>query len=228
MHPQDGSKYVHAEDGNTMVGKKPDKKPFGRDGPPKGYPKEPTTYADPENWRYPVHTPWHAKAARRYFDETANRTKYTQEEQAYIDQRIDQALEKFGKTGATVRRRGPPQNATSRRVEELSLDQLLRLFLGATRLHRAMEMDDSLVSISDSSPEHLAGKVKEYVVDIDLKNRKIMHDCQDWAKNIDSSNMCKHLGKFLLTIDRDRATNLLREILSNMKKWTFSAPETTK
>ena len=208
-----------------MSGKKPGKKPFGRDGPPKGYPKDQAVYADPENWRYPLHTPWHAKAARRYFDEYSNRGKYAREEQAYIDSRINQALEKFGKSASTSKRRPPPK-VPSRKVEELSLDQLLKLFLGAARLQRAKEIDDSLASVSNLTPDHVGGKVKDYVVEIDLKKRTILHNCEDWRKNLESKNMCKHLGKFLLTLDEKRATDLLREVLVDKDQWTFTAPAT--
>jgi hypothetical protein len=86
-----------------MVGKKPEKKPFGRDGPPRGYPKDQSQYAGPENWRYPLHTHWHARAARRYFDEWSNRGKYTEEERAYIDWRIDQALKKYEKETSSAK-----------------------------------------------------------------------------------------------------------------------------
>jgi hypothetical protein len=207
-----------------MAGTKPNKKPFGRDAPPKGYPKDKAVYADPENWRYPLHTSWHAKAARRYFDDSSNRNKYTGEEQAYIDWRINQALEKFGKSGPSTSARRPPPKVPSRRAEELTLEQMLRLFLGAARLQRAKEIDDALVMVSDSTPDHVRGKVKEYVVEIDLAKRSILHDCLDWSKNIDSKNMCKHLGKFLLTLNERRATELLREILMNINGWTFAAP----
>jgi hypothetical protein len=208
-----------------MAGKKPGRKPFGRDGPPKGYPKDQAVYADPENWRYPLHTSWHAKAARRYFDDASNRSKYTKEEQTYMDSRIDQALERFGKTDRPSSKKRPPVTAASpAKAERLSLEQLLRLFLGAARFQRAKEMEDSLVVISPSTPEHLSGKVKDYVVDVDLTKRVILHDCQDWEKNLDSKTMCKHLGKFLLTIDEPTATSFLREVLANMKQWTFTAP----
>ena len=209
-----------------MAGKKPGRKSFGRDGPPKGYPKDQAVYADPENWRYPLHTSWHTKAARRYFDDYSNRSKYAQEEQAYIDSRINQALEKFGKSTPSTSKRRPPPKVPSRKAEELSLDQLLKLFLGAARLQRAKEIDDSFVSVSDSTPDHFEGKVKDYVVEIDLKKRTILHNCEDWRKNLDSKNMCKHLGKFLLTLDEKRATDLLREVLVNKDQWTFTAPAT--
>lgn len=208
-----------------MAGKKPEKKPFGRDGPPRGYPKDQWVYADPENWRYPLHTSWHAKAARRYFDEASNRHKYSEEEQTYIDSRINQALEKFGRTDRTSVKRSTPKPLSHEKGDELSLEELLRLFLGAARLQRAKEMDDLLAVVSTSTPERISGKVKDYVVDIDLSKRLILHDCQDWENNLDSKTMCKHLGKFLLTIDEARATDFLREVLKDINEWTFEAPK---
>ncbi len=217
---------VNTEDEIFLAGKKPSKTTFGREGPPKGYPKDQSVYADPENWRYPLHTPWHAKAARRYFDDPSNRSKYTKEEQAYMDSRINQALERFGKTERpSSKKRTAIAAPSSAKAEQLSLEQLLRLFLGAARLQRAKEMDDSLVVVSTSTPEHLSGKVKDYVIDIDLTKRVILHNCQDWEKNLDSKTMCKHLGKFLSTIDETTATNILREVLRNMNEWTFGARE---
>ncbi len=210
-----------------MAGKKPGKKRFGREGPPKGYPKDQSVYADPENWRYPLHSPWHSKAARRYFDDSSNRSKYTGEEQEYMDSRIDQALERFGKTDRTSGKKRPDLTQPSpAKARELSLEQMLRLFLGAARFQRAKEMDDSLVVVSTSTSEHVSGRVKDYVVDIDLSRRVILHDCQDWENNLDSKTMCKHLGKFLSTIDEAKATGLLREVLLKMNQWTFATPET--
>jgi len=207
-----------------LPGKKPERKPFGRDGPPAGYPKDQSMYADPENWRYPLHTSWHARAARRYFDVLSNRNKYTGEEQLYIDSRIDQALQKLNANGGTAGRRKRPSPVTSAGNEERSLEQLLRLFLGAPRLQRARETDDSLVSISQENSKTIEGKVKDYSIRIDLTNHTIFHDCQDWSNNVGSKNMCKHLGKFLLTLDEGKATEILKEILKDIDHWSFLAP----
>ena len=210
----------------VMVGRKPERKPFGRDDPPKGYPKDPESYADPENWRYPLHTSWHARAARRYFDDESNRGKYSEEEREYIDSRIDQALQKLGIRSQTPkpRKRPSPNAPKSREANELSLDQLLRLFLGAARFQRAQKIDDSLVSISQTGDDEIAGTVKQYKVRIDLKNHTITHDCQDWSKNTDSKNMCKHLGKFMLTLDEAKATEIMRRVLKEIDQWSFNAP----
>src|SRR5437764_14329374 len=75
---------------------KPSRKRDGRLGPPQGYPKDPDKYADPANWKYPVHTPFHARPARRYFNEPRNRVKYTPEAQAYIDNKINESLARLG------------------------------------------------------------------------------------------------------------------------------------
>jgi hypothetical protein len=215
--------------GKGMTGRKPDRKPFGREGPPKGYPKDQTQYADPENWRYPLHTPWHARAARRYFDEWPNRSKYSEEERAYIDWRIDEALKRFGTEPGTDAKgqRSTPITPSRKKPEELSLKELLRLFLGPARLKRASEIDDSLVSILEIGPNSIDGKVKNYTVRIDAKHCTILHDCQDWRNNLESKSMCKHLGKFLTKLDPKTATQLLQGILKDKEKWKFVAPETT-
>jgi hypothetical protein len=208
-----------------LTGKKPAKKPFGRDGPPKGYPRDQSAYADPENWRYPLHTSWNAKAARRYFDELSNRAKYTDEERAYIDSRIDEALKRFEQQTSTRRGARPsPRLPVRKKIEEMSLKELLKVFLGTARLERAEEIENSLVTISKTNANEIDGKVKDYIIQIDQKNHTILHDCQDWRKNMDLKNMCKHLGKFLLSFDQSRATELLRDILENKESWKFLAP----
>jgi hypothetical protein len=207
-----------------LAGKKPQRKPFGRVSPPKGYPKDRSAYADPENWRYPIHTSWNARAARRYFDEESNRAKYMDEEREYIDQRIDEALKRFEHTGPRSTGRPVPRPPEQKNIKDLSLKDLLKLFLGAARLERAEDMEDSLVSITSIDPEKIEGKVKDYVIQIDSRKCTILHDCQDWQKNMDSKAMCKHLGKLLLSIDSKRATDLLQDILKNKDRWTFTVP----
>jgi len=206
-----------------MVGKRPEKKPFGREGPPKGYPKDQSVYADPENWRYPLHTSWHARAARRYFDEPANRHRYSQDEQQYIDWRINQALNKHGTPSAKPLKRSPP-GASIEDIDRLTLEDLLRTFLGAPRFKRAKEMDESLVSITHENSSVIEGKVKEYMFRIDLRKRTIVHDCQDWQKNMDSKNMCKHLGKVFLMLDDGKSANILRQVLREKDQWSFTSP----
>ena len=97
--------------------------------------------------------------------------------------------------------------------------------MGAARFQRAQEMDDALVSITQTAEDSIIGTVKQYKIQIDLRDRTITHDCQDWSKNTDSKNMCKHLGKFMLSLDEARAIEVMRRVLREIDQWTFKAPD---
>src|SRR5437899_11857119 len=149
----------------------PGRKSDGRLVPPQGYPKNPEKYADPANWKDPVHTPFHARAARRYFNEPRNRAKYTPEEQAYIDKKINEALERFGvavkiKGGQIEDEAGTIQADVpmNKDIDKLSFDELLLVFLGRNRLASAQAIDVSVVSVDKDTKTLLAGRVTEYSV----------------------------------------------------------------
>ena len=215
-----------------MRGKMPERKPFGRREPPQNYPKDPEQYADPQNYMYPLDKPIRTKLARRYFDEPRNRYKYTEEERLSIDSRIDEALKRFGIMTDEARpplpprtyRRKSPRRASRNELDKLGLDELLQRFLGAARLERAKSIPDSLVSLSSLDRDAIVGNVKQYTVQINLKNKVITHDCDDWKKHMRSKLMCKHLGKAFLVIGNSRAAAILRQIVSELDNWTFNAP----
>ena len=214
-----------------MPGKMPDKKSFGRLAPPPNYPTDPQLYADPENYMYPLDKPIRAKLARRYFDESRNRTKYTEDERLFIDSRIDEALRRFGTEFGEVsasrprtNRRKLPKQISRNELDRLDLEALLQRFLGNARLERAKLIPDNLVSLPRLEHDLISGNVKRYLVRIDLKNKSITHDCDDWKKNMQSKLMCKHLGKAFLVIGNRKATAILRQILSEIDNWTFNVP----
>jgi len=215
-----------------MPGKMPGRKPFGRHELPSNYPTDPDQYADPQNYMYPLDRPIRAKLARRYFDELRNRNKYTEEERLFIDSRIDEALKRFGITAdqalATsplrTSKRKPLSRVFKSEIDKQGLDELLQRFVGTARLERAKSIPNDLVSLSSLSNDVISGKVKQYSVQIDLKNKVITHDCDDWKKNMRSKLMCKHLGKAFLIIGERKATIILKRILIEIENWTFNAP----
>ncbi len=208
---------------------KPTRKRDGRAGPPEGYPKDPDKYADPANWKYPVHTPFHARAARRYFNKEGNRAKYSAEEQAFVDKRINEALEKFGvaiqvKGGEITEEAGTIQADVplNKDIDAMSLEELLGVLLGTNRLASAKGIDPSLVSVDKATATLLSGTVKEYSVRVDTQERRIEHDCVDFRTNRAKARLlCKHLGAFFLRIDHAQAVRLLRELLRERDHWTF-------
>jgi hypothetical protein len=109
-------------------------------------------------------------------------------------------------------------------LSKLDLEGLLQRFLGNARLERAKSIPDGLVSLSGLEQDVISGNVKQYMVRIDLKNKTITHDCDDWKRNTRSKLMCKHLGKAFLAIGHRRATAIPRAILSETDDWTFNAP----
>jgi hypothetical protein len=69
---------------------------FDRQSPPKGYPKKSAHYADPKNFKYPIDTEKHVRAAISYFSKPDNRKGYTSDEVKTIWGRINRAADKFG------------------------------------------------------------------------------------------------------------------------------------
>jgi hypothetical protein len=209
---------------------KPSRKRDGRLGPPQGYPKDPDKYADPANWKYPVHTPFHARAARRYFNEPRNRVKYTPEEQTYIDKKINEALDRFG---VAVKIRGGEIESEAgtiqadvplnKDIDKMTFEELLLVFLGRNRLASANGIDPSQVAIDKETDTLLTGHVKNYSVLIDRQQKRLEHDCADFRSNRAIGRLlCKHLGAFLMQVDRAKATRLLRDLLRDRDHWTFA------
>lgn len=208
-------------------GSRPSKKPDGRLGPPPRYPKDQEKYADPENWKYPVHTPAHARAARRYFSRERNRAKYTENERRFIDNRIDQALRSFGFSYSVKDERVEFEEGSiledvlrNGNLESMSRDELLTLLLGKSRMNRAKSIPDSELSISEDG-DVIKARVKQYLVRIDSREERISHDCIDWKRRSEVGLLCKHVGKVLLSIPAEQSMRLLKGIARNRDSWTF-------
>jgi len=79
-----------------------------------------------------------------------------------------------------------------------------------------------VVSVDKETDTLLAGRVKEYSVRIDRQEKRVEHDCVDFRTNRATGRlMCKHLGAFLMRVDRGKATHLLRDLLRERDHWTF-------
>lgn len=64
--------------------------------PPAGYPKEPEKYAIPAEYKYPIDTEEHVRAAMSYFSKPANAGEYSKAQQKAIWHRIVEAAKKLG------------------------------------------------------------------------------------------------------------------------------------
>lgn len=67
----------------------------GHKSPPKGYPKKKKEYGDPANYKYPLDTEKHVRAAWSYIHQERNRKQYSPAQFKAICDRIKNAGKKF-------------------------------------------------------------------------------------------------------------------------------------
>lgn len=64
--------------------------------PPKGYPESKKEYADPKNYKYPIDTEKHVRAAWSYINMPRNQSGYSSGEVAAIKGRIKSKFKQYG------------------------------------------------------------------------------------------------------------------------------------
>lgn len=80
---------------SMALNKMPGKKEGGHESPPAGYPKDKGSYADPENYRYPLDTEAHVRAAWSYIHQGRNEHGFSPSELASVKGRIRTAARKY-------------------------------------------------------------------------------------------------------------------------------------
>ena len=109
---------------------------------------------------------------------------------------------------------------------------LLKAFLDKGTINRTVSISEDDFAITEFNFEkgsikaEFAGSKKEpYLIEINTKNKKIIHDCHDFqTKRSVNKKFCKHLAKLFLLLkekDEESATNFLSEIAENINKWEF-------
>ncbi|UNQ74109.1 DUF72 domain-containing protein [Infirmifilum sp. NZ] len=109
-----------------------------------------------------------------------------------------------------------------RAVASGDLETILKVLAGEKRFARGLEIDDREVAF-EVLGDSVKGRVKNYVIDIDIKGKRIYHDCEDWKKQVESKRFCKHMVKLFLKMPREVAVKLLVDIVSNVDEWEFAA-----
>jgi hypothetical protein len=91
------------------------------------------------------------------------------------------------------------------------------------RLDRAKQIDSKDVEVTRDGDLILA-RIKEYRVELNPTTRTIVHDCEDWGKLAGRKDLCKHVGKFFLSLPKEEALSRLDAIAADRDAWTFSTP----
>jgi len=105
--------------------------------------------------------------------------------------------------------------------KEITFQDLLSDFIDKPRLKRAQRIKDKELTIQEETDNQIKALIRNYHVMIDLGNRVVLHDCADWSRVMLSKRFCKHIGKLLLSLDKEKASNILKQIYANKEAWKF-------
>ena len=105
--------------------------------------------------------------------------------------------------------------------KKMTFENLLNAFIDKPRLKRAQSINDKELTIQEETDDQIKALIRDYHIVIDVRNCVVLHDCPDWSRVLLSKRFCKHIGKLLLSLDKQRATNILKQIYSNKEKWEF-------
>jgi len=105
--------------------------------------------------------------------------------------------------------------------KKMTFENLLNAFIDNPRLKRAHHINDKELTIQEETDDRIKALIRDYHIVIDIGNRVVLHDCPDWSRVLQSKRFCKHIGKLLQSLDKQRATNILKQIYANKEKWEF-------
>ncbi len=100
------------------------------------------------------------------------------------------------------------------------IDQLSSL-MGESRLARALAIPDEDLRVGVAGKDRVEAKIRSYTLIMDKASKSIMHDCGDWERATETHQLCKHVGKVLLSIPEDLAIDWADQVQSDIEKWKF-------
>jgi uncharacterized protein YecE (DUF72 family) len=136
-------------------------------------------------------------------------------------------VEKYFEERETTKKEEMKKRATTlaafipEEIEKMKFQQLLSIFMDEGRMKRARGISDEEVKMQEISDNRISALVREYHAVFDLQKKAILHDCADWSRCIPAKQFCKHVGKVLLMLPQEKATNILRQISLEREKWEF-------
>jgi uncharacterized protein YecE (DUF72 family) len=109
-------------------------------------------------------------------------------------------------------------------ISELGVEGLLSKMTNKTRLNRAKKIKDNELTIKKTTDKKIKAKIRNYIIEIDLNNRTLIHNCDDWRKGLGIRRICKHIGKLFLQLPSETSIPILKDIIEQKNKWKFQLP----
>jgi hypothetical protein len=103
----------------------------------------------------------------------------------------------------------------------MTFESLMHYFVPTERLRRAEQIDDSELTILKENASRVEATIRDYHIIIDAEAATISHDCADWEKILTTKKLCKHVAKLLLSMNREKATEILRKMYTQQDRWRF-------
>jgi uncharacterized protein YecE (DUF72 family) len=104
---------------------------------------------------------------------------------------------------------------------DLSFESLMHYFVPTERLRRAEQIEDNELIIRKQDASRVEAAIRDYHIVIDAESATVSHDCADWARVSATRKFCKHIAKLLLSMNREKATEMLRKMYTQKEKWRF-------
>lgn len=105
------------------------------------------------------------------------------------------------------------------------IDALTSL-MGESRLARALAISDDDVIVKLATKQRVEARVRDYTLVMDMRSKTILHDCGDWERAVETRQLCKHIGKVLLSMPEEITLEWTEQIGSDIEGWKFGKPET--
>lgn len=102
--------------------------------------------------------------------------------------------------------------------------QTLSVLMGESRLARAFSIPDEEVKVILAGRDRVEAQVRDYRLTMDMNSKTMVHDCGDWERSLETKQLCKHVGRVLLTLPQDVALAWVTEVESDLENWSFQRP----
>jgi len=106
-------------------------------------------------------------------------------------------------------------------IEQMSFEKLLSTFMDKGRIKRAKGISDREVRIEEVSDDLVKASIRNYHFSVDTKKRVMLHDCADWSRCAPAKQFCKHVGKVMMSISKEKAVGIMKQIAREREKWEF-------
>lgn len=104
--------------------------------------------------------------------------------------------------------------------DEKDIEKLVSAFLEGGRLERARELVEKVV-VEEKGKDIVKARIKEYTVILNVFDKRIKHDCEDWVKRMNQKQFCKHVAALFLALEEEESMRILRLICEELDSWVF-------